>query len=377
MFFKMPNFPIGLDISDSSLKFVQLGKSGKKILVKSFGKIALEDGIIENGQIKDTELFSSKVVELLENPKFGKVSSKRIVVCLPEPKTFIKVIKISKDKKIIQKIIENELKKHIPISIEDVYYDWQVIARDDKERKILIGVSPKVFVDQYIKAFDMARLSLVATEIESMSISRCIIQREFQKSSEQSKNYGIIDIGANRSSMFIYSKGAILFNVSIPLSGHKITEKISKELSIDKKHAEAAKIICGIDKTKCGGIVESKISKLIQKLLLRINQVLEFHDENFYEFGKIDEIIISGGGANIKNLDKEIEKFTNIKTLVADPSINIDIVPTSVQEKMKETYRLPQGKNSLSKGFSITQNISLTYCTAIGLALREIFIEKL
>ncbi len=376
MFFKRQDYPIGLDISDFSLKFVQLSKKANKIELQSFGKTTLEKGIIENNQIKDMSLFVAKIKELIDKPKFGKITSKRVVVCLPEPKTFIKLIKISREKKLTEEQIGAEIKKYIPMSPDETYYDWQVISRNQEEKTVLVGVSPKIFVDQYIEAMEKAKLSLIAAEIESVAIARALLKEESSSSIESPKNYGIIDIGANRSSMFVYSKNTILFNISIPISGEKITDKIAKELNITRKKAELAKIILGVDKNKCEGIVETKISESIKKMLLRINDVIDFNNENFSNYGNIDNIIICGGGANINSLDKEIEKFSGIKACVGNPFTNIDIISAVALKKMFDEYKLTKGQLSNEKEFSILQNDSLTYCTAIGLALREIFKER-
>ncbi|HNV97370.1 MAG TPA: pilus assembly protein PilM [bacterium] len=376
MFFKRQDYPIGLDISDFSLKFVQLYKKANKIGIQSFGKLMLEKGIIENNHIKDMDTFIVRLKELIDNPKFGRVTSKRVVVCLPEPKTFIKLIKIPRDKKLDEEHIEREIKKYIPISPDETYYDWQTISKNEEEKTVLVGVSPKVFVDQYIEAIEGAKLSLIATEIESVSIVRSLLKEESANNiGENSKNYGIIDIGANRSSMFVYAKNTILFNISIPISGEKITDKIAKELNILRKKAELAKIICGIDKSRCEGIVALKISESIKNMMLRINDVLDFHGENFSEYGKIDNLIICGGGANINSLDKELEKSTNIKSYIGNPFNNIDIISAVALKKMFDEYKLTKGQASNDKTFTILQNDSLAYCTAIGLALREIFKE--
>lgn len=376
MFFKRQDYPIGLDISDFSLKFVQLCRKNNKIEIQSFGKLILEKGIIENNRIKDMDVFVSKIKELIDNPKFGRVTSKRVVLCLPEPKTFIKLIKISRDKKLDEEHIEKEIKKYIPLSPDEIYYDWQIISKNEEEKTVLVGVSPKVFVDQYIEAIESAKLSLVATEIESMSIARALLKEESVNNiNENSKNYGILDIGANRSSMFVYAKNTILFNISIPISGEKITDKITKELNITRKKAELSKIVCGVDKSRCEGIVALQISESIKNMMLRINDVLDFHFENFSEFGKVDNLIICGGGANINGLDKELEKSVGIKAYVGNPFNNIDTISAIVLKKMFDEYKIAKDQTSKDKTFSILQNDSLTYCTAIGLALREIFKE--
>jgi hypothetical protein len=61
---------------------------------------------------------------------------------------------------------------------------------------------------------------------------------------------------------------------------------------------------------------------------------------------------------------------------VGNPFTNIDIISAVALKKMFDEYKLTKGQLSNEKEFSILQNDSLTYCTAIGLALREIFKER-
>jgi Tfp pilus assembly PilM family ATPase len=58
------NYPIGLDISDLSLKLVQLKKTGDKIKIQAINKIALPNGILENGEIIDKEKMIKAVREI-------------------------------------------------------------------------------------------------------------------------------------------------------------------------------------------------------------------------------------------------------------------------------------------------------------------------
>ena len=358
MLLKTQDYPIGLDISDFSIKVVQLSKKKDKIELQSFGKIFLDKNIIENNLIKDMNAFVVKLKELLDNPKFGKISSKKVVICLPESKTFIKLITIPGDQKLNEESIQDEIKKYVPIPVEDTYYDWQVISKNKESKTVLVGVCPKVFVDQYIEALEKAKLSLIAAEIESVAISRALLKND--NTEESQKNYGILDIGANRSSMFVSSKDSILFNVSIPISGEKITDKIAKELNVTRSKAELAKIICGVDKNKCDGLVWDKISESIKKMLERVGEVIDFHSENFFKYGNIHNIIICGGGANINGLEKEIERFTGIKSYIGDPFNNIDIISATALKKMFDEYKLSKNQTSNKKGFSILQNDSLT-----------------
>ncbi|MBI4812033.1 type IV pilus assembly protein PilM [Candidatus Falkowbacteria bacterium] len=376
-------YPLGLDISDLSLKLVQLNKNGGKVKIQAISKVNLPPGYFIDGEIKNEEEIIKAIKGLIDNPKLGKVSSREVVACLPETKTFIKLIEIEKTENKLSAAIESEIEKHIPVSINEIYYDWQVIKDLPDRKLILIGAAPKSVVKQYTDLLDAAKLSVIALEIESISICRSLLAEEnFKYKGDFNKNYGIIDIGAKRTSLAVYSKNTILFTISMPISGEEITKKIAEALNIEIEQAEKAKIICGLDENKAGGIIKNILSDTIDILTKKIGEAVEFYNYHFSDRGPINEIILCGGGAKIKNLDKILSKSLLVETTVGDALTNLGEAGEKFSKILAETHRLdinisPKNKKGENKALSLTQDTSLTFTTAIGLALRAIFIDEL
>ena len=59
------SYPIGLDISDLSIKLVQLKKVGTKIKIQAWGKISLPLGLLENGDIKNKPELAKAIKKLI------------------------------------------------------------------------------------------------------------------------------------------------------------------------------------------------------------------------------------------------------------------------------------------------------------------------
>jgi Tfp pilus assembly PilM family ATPase len=137
------SYPIGLDISDLSLKLFQLNRSGDKIKIQAVGKYNLPRGLIEDGEIKNKAEVLKAIDQLIDKPKFGKISSKEIIACLPETKTFIKLIEVDITPNDFNETIKTEIEKHIPMSIDEIYYDWQLIKKAGGKQFVLIAAAPK------------------------------------------------------------------------------------------------------------------------------------------------------------------------------------------------------------------------------------------
>lgn len=384
-------YPIGLDISDLSLKLVQLGKTRDKIKIKALGKLNLPKDIITKGEIKNKPELIKAVKKIMSAPLFGQVNSEEVVACLPESKTFIKLIEIQKSPNALTDIIGSEIEKHVPLAASEIYYDWQVIEDSADKYSVLIGAAPKEIVNQYTAMLDEAKLSPVALEIEPVAIARGLLKEEAPNSKpiifgEKIKlktgiNYGLMDIGADHTCMIFYSGNTILFTVSMPISGEEITAKISKALTLTKAQAEKAKIICGMDETKANGVIKEILAEMIKSLVTKIKEAIQYYENYFSQYGPLNRILLSGGGANITNLAKIMSQELLIEVKMADALINLNEDQDKFNEFFTEKHTLDLEITKLSspgerKNLSVKQNYSSTYATAIGLALRGIFIDE-
>ncbi|MCK5061215.1 type IV pilus assembly protein PilM [Candidatus Parcubacteria bacterium] len=371
--------PIGLDISDSSLKLAQLKSSGDSIKIQALGCKNLEKGIIDSGVIKQPEIVIKKINELISRPNFGSINTNEVVACLPKDKTFIKLINMDKTPNNLIDVMENEIEKHFPLSGKEMYFDWQIVKEYDQNYDVLIGAAPKNIVKQYIAILTKARLSVVALEIESAAISRTLLKEEARKySGPLDKNYCIINIGAENSQMSIYSQGTIVMSVSIPISSRETTDEIAKTLEIKPEQAEKAKFICGLDKSMANGIVHDILLAMIENIISRIQIGLDFYYKHYSGRGNITKIILTGNGANVKNIDKIFSEKLSIPAEMGNIYTHLD----ESKEKLSKNFIVydmikpdDKKKNNEEKNASIQGNNELIYTTAIGLALRKIFIR--
>jgi len=339
----------GLDISGRTVRLVALRRKGKKIIMTSRNEITLPLGVIENGEIKNINLFSDNIKKLIKNVKGENITTKSVISVLPETKTFIKVITISKQNEpITKKTVEQEAKNHIPLNLEESYLDWQVI--NSKKSEILIAAVPKQTSDSYYSALEKSGLLPQCLEVEAAAISRSII------SNEQSKDFGeiIIDFGAARTGLIVHDKNTIQFTVSLPISGDEITNTISKKLKIDPQKAEESKIICGLDPKKCEGALLKILQKPIDDLAKQIKQAILYY-KTVSPDREIKKIILCGGGANFSGIDLVLKEKLALEVTISNPLEKI-IVP---------------------KKLALSKQKSLSYATAVGLALRPHLIKIL
>ena len=84
----------GLDISDSSIKVLQLSQEQRKLQIKAFGDMALMPKVIENNLIINEQRLAENILRAVGAA--GKISTKHVICSIPEVKSFVRIIKVPK-----------------------------------------------------------------------------------------------------------------------------------------------------------------------------------------------------------------------------------------------------------------------------------------
>lgn len=353
-------YPIGIDISDHSFKLVELKKRRGKIGFQALGKVDLPPGVISKGEIQDEKRAVNFLHSLVNKPKFGRVESKYVVASLPEMKTFVKLLKINSAAEDVPEAVEAEAEKHIPFLADEVYMDWQEIGKDGKENKklVLAGVSPKNTINQYFNLFYSAGLSVESLEVEPVAIVRSILKEENPNlKNAMGKNYIIVDLGYNHTTIIVYSKNTILFTSNVPFSGKEITEDIASKLDIKNSEAEKKKRKMG-SKSKNYKKIKKVIDTKMEELDKRLGRVIEFYQESFSNRGHIDSLILIGGGAGLNGFRKGLSSLpASTEVVRGNPFMHLDIDKKS-KEKIKDINKA-------------------SFATSVGLGLSGVFKKEL
>jgi type IV pilus assembly protein PilM len=375
-FLNLKTEAFGLDISDLSLKVIKLKRKGNFFNLASFAEAEIKPGVISSGEIKDEQCLSRTIKEAIGGIKGEKFKTKYAVVSLPEEKSFLQVIQmpVMKEEELAKAVFFNA-ENYVPMPIDQVYLDYQAIPSFDASlghTDVLIAATPKKVVDSYLSCLRAAGVKPLAFEIESQAISRCLVKGE-------SSQFPLllIDLGGTRTSFIVFSGNSLRFTTSISVSAHNFTEAISKGLKINEQEAEKLKRKYGLEEKiklkinngttmvrERGEIFESLIPSLVDftdqiKKYLDYYQSHDFHDHLKKGCrGKIEKILLSGGGANLKGLDNFLSLELKLPVELANPWINI------LPEKLKEVPDLPFEK-------------SLSFTTALGLAIRGLNYDKL
>ncbi len=338
-------YPIGVDISTSSVKVFQFGPNKKGTLeIKGYSEVGLPKGVVVEEAILDTQTLSFIVRQAIDKPKYGAFSGNRIVAALPEAKSFVRVIHLPHmgDSEVDQ-AIPFEAESYIPVPIDQVYLDWQKLDEVNGRMEILLIATPKDTADKYLSVFDKMKFTVQALEVESQSVQRALLKKG------DTESFLVADINDHKTNLVMIERGRLLFTSSIPMGGNQFSEVLAKTLGIPVEKAEKIKVDSGLNNTPENPNIKLSMLPILKNLSAEIKNVLSFQKEHFQV--SIDKVILCGGGARLKGIQENLQlefQELNMKVELANP-----LASTGIEEvKM------------------ISPEESLDFTTAIGLALR-------
>jgi type IV pilus assembly protein PilM len=346
----------GIDISDLSIKIVQLKNSSFRHHKPNYElitarSIQLPYGIIVDGEIQEPESVRKYILHLLKGipQKTKPITAPWAIASIPEKQSFIKLITIPKK---VEEIIDDDVriaaKKHIPFEEATYYMDWQIVSFKESPQPnttILLAVTTKHIANLYTYLLESVGLGVVALEVESLAMARSMVTAQKLYAGEAR---AILDIGASKTTFIIYDNESVQFSRVLRYSGGIVSTALEQKLHITHEKAETIKKSMGLEYKKKDKKVWPILLKTTDILLQDIKRSIQFYYSHFPQANKITYITLSGGGSKLKKLPEVLTAKLSIPTGYGNAWKNL-----SPKKKKKLD---PSGGRS--------------YSVAIGLALR-------
>jgi type IV pilus assembly protein PilM len=348
---------LGIDLGSSSIKIVQVRKKNGQAVLETYGEIAL-------GPYADTDIGRAvklrpdqALVAINDVLKESNATTKIAGVSIPLTSSLITTMKVPKiDGANLEEIVTMEARRYIPVSMEEITLDWQVIPDVSEASRpaesggappgaqsanILIVAVHTEAIENIKKLTESAHIDSKFFELEAFSTIRAVIAGD-------RRTVAVVDFGASSTKVFIVSGGVIKLSHTIPFGSQDTTLSISRSIGIPVAEAERRKRQSGgedIMETNLKNVVEvsasfvaTEISKIIKGYQIKNSTTVE-------------EVIFSGGGIAFKGMHEFINRKIGIKSRIADPFANL-MAPAFLSGVLKE--------------------IGPTFAVAIGAAMRAV-----
>lgn len=307
---------LGLHVNAHAIKAMQFESKGSHALMRAFANAPLPKGLMLNDAFTDHHKLAEFIRLSLANPQHGSFNTNRVVISVPESKSFIRVMEMpvmAEDK--AEYAIMFEAEAYIPMPMDQVYFDWQIISRTGKTMSVLLIASPKEYVDTLIHIIEDAGLKLAGIEVEAQSVARALVPGDVNEP------VLVVDMDANKTAMIIVENSVLQFTSSVPVAGEVFTEKLAKSLAITPAGAEKLKREIGLTNTVKYPNLKTELMPAVQDMAAEIKNVLKFHYD--HSDSHINQLLLTGGGAKLQHIGEVLgtllETYAPIAVTVANP----------------------------------------------------------
>ncbi|MBV1775471.1 pilus assembly protein PilM [Burkholderiaceae bacterium DAT-1] len=316
---------IGVDISTSAVKMVELSETGKSLTLERYVIEPLPKDAVQDGNIVNLEAVSETVKRAW---RLMGTRVKNVALALPAAAVITKKITMPAEQTEaeMELQVETEANQYIPFALDEVNLDFQVIgpsATVPNEVDVLIAASRKEKVEDRLAVVEPSGLKALVMDVESFATQAAfeLIQRQLPGQGAN-QSVAVVDIGASMMHINVLRDGQQIYTREQAFGGNQLTQDIQRRFSLSSEEAEAAK--------RNGGLPDSYepevLRPFMESLALEISRALQFFFTST-QYNTVDHILLAGGCSVIQGLDEVVNNRTQISTMIANPFISM--IPSS------------------------------------------------
>jgi type IV pilus assembly protein PilM len=309
---------IGVDISSTSIKMVELSQGSKGAYhlegyaIASLTKDAVVDGNIgELDQVSDAFKRAWKLLGSRE---------KRVALALPAAAVISKkvIMQSGLREQDMELQVEAEANQYIPFSLDEVNIDFQVIGpapNNPDEVEVLIAASRKEKIEDRVAAAEGAGLRVTVMDVETYAT-----ETAYTLIADQLPDHGkgqtvmILDVGSSLIHINVMHDNESVYIREQAFGGGQLTQEIQRRFGLTLEEAEIAK--------RKGGLPDSYESEVlqpfVQNMALEVARAVQFFTSST-QYNRVDHIILAGGCAAIPGVDVIVQERVQVNTLIANP----------------------------------------------------------
>jgi type IV pilus assembly protein PilM len=317
---------IGLDISTSAIKMVELTESGKDTYrVERYAIEQLPRDAVVDGNIANLEAVAESVHRCWT--RLG-TSTKYVAMSLPTAAVITKKIILPSNLREMEMEVqvESEANQYIPFALDEVNLDFQVLGTapsSPDEVEVLIAASRKEKVEDRVASAEAAELKPIVMDVESFAVQAAFELVRPQLAAEgKDQIVALVDIGAVATKVMVMRGDQPVYSREQAFGGGQLTQEIMRAYGMSFEEAESVK--------RSGSAPENYepeiLRPFVENLALEVSRALQFFFTST-QFNQVHHIVLAGGCAAIPGVDEVVATRTQVPTVVANPFAGM--VPSS------------------------------------------------
>lgn len=319
---KQPSL-VGIDISSSAVKVLELSKDAEHYRVERYAVEPLPQNAVVEHAITEVEQVADAVDRAV---KRSGTRLKHAAVAVPAANVITKVIKMpaNLNDQERQTQIEMEADHYIPYPLDEVNLDYQVLEAQEPnaaEVDVIMAACRKEVVDDYLAVIQGRGLTPHVVDIETYAMEHSYgLIASHMPGGGMEKAVAILDVGATTTTINVMHNNRSVYTRHHSFGGRQLTEEIQRRYGLSYEEAGLAK--------KQGGLPDNYQTDVLRPFMEAMCQEIMRALQFFYSsspFNSVDQLLLAGGCAQIPGIDELVAARIGVPAMVANPFASMSI----------------------------------------------------
>lgn len=312
---------IGVDISSTSVKVLELTQNGGRYWVENYARIDLPDGAVVEKNIANAEAIGEAIEKALDR---ADIRVGNAAIAIPASLVISKVVEMDEDMNEDEREIQLRMdaEQYIPFPLDEANLDFAVL--DDQlptpnRVNVVLVATRTENVENRVEALELAGLATKVVDTEGFAVERSV-ELLANTLSVGTNTIGLLDIGHSTTTFTVLHQGKIVYSREQSFGGKHLTEQIRNHYGIDYRDAEIAKIESRLP----DDYEEAVLNPFLDQIEQQASRAIQFFQSSS-TVGDIDHLLLSGGSANLPNLARKLQGALGYRTTVANPFVQMSM----------------------------------------------------
>ena len=315
---------LGIDISSTTVKLLELSREGDRYRVESYAVAPLPPEAVVEKNVNQVETVGTLISDLVVR---SKTRAKQAVAAVSGSAVIIKTIAMPAglSEEDLEAQLTVEADQYIPYPLEEVALDFEelgpVPGREDQV-SILLAACRQENIESRVDALEVAGLTPAIMDVEVFAMERALALLQTQMPVSGPQTIAMVDIGASMTTLSVFADGESVYTREQLFGGKQLTDEIMNRYDLSFEEAGRAK--------KQGGLPEDYEREVLEPfreaVVQQVSRSLQFFFSSS-EYTQLDAIVLCGGVSAIEGLSNLIEERLNTPTIVANPFADMSVGP--------------------------------------------------
>nr|WP_225444391.1 pilus assembly protein PilM [Pseudomarimonas arenosa] len=307
---------IGVDISSTAVKLLQLSQSGGRYRVEHYAVEPLPPNAVVEKNIVEVEAVGEAIKRAMARCG-SKVKTAAAAVAGSAVITKLVSMQAGMSDDDMEDQVQVDAAQYIPYPIDEVSLDFEVLGpvKDSPDMiQVLLAASRTENVEVRVAALDLGGLQAKVVDVEAFAMENAFRLIADQLSVAKDALVALVDVGATMTTLNVLRGQRSIYTREQVFGGKQLTDEVMRRYGLSYEEAGLAK--------RQGGLPESYEVEVLEPfkeaMVQQVGRLLQF----FYagsEFNRVDQIVLAGGCASIPGVAEMVEEQLGILTAVANP----------------------------------------------------------